>query len=272
MTSVFSEKLGKWVIVYLDDVLIFSKTKEEHVKHVRWALNKLKENKLIAKKKKYVFRVEEVAYLSCVVGHGKVKTDLKKTKAIQEWPALTDVPQVRQFLRLCNYYRRFVKGFNKIAVPLFDLLQDKAEWKWGREEKKTFETLKDKLCGVCELWIVEDGAHMKVETDSSDRAIGAVLSQLIREEWRPVAFESKKLDIHQQRYGAYERELFALVHAVRTWRHYLLGRMFKAHTNQRSIVNLLQQKDLMGRPARWAETLFLASYTSPLSTKKERET
>jgi hypothetical protein len=169
MNSIFVPSENSFVIVYLDDILIFSQNEEEHLKHVRWALEKLRENQLFAKMKKCEWMQTEVAYLGHRISQGKVAIDPEKVKAVRDWPIPTTVKDVQAFLGLANYYRRFVKQFSHIAQPLTELTK-KNNWNWSTNAQTAFEKLKEALCSAPILRIYDPDRETRIEYDASDFA------------------------------------------------------------------------------------------------------
>lgn len=223
--------------------------------HIREVLSTLREHKLYAKFKKCTFMAEEVDYLGHIVSGEGVRTDPAKTSAVRDWPQPTTVSELRAFLGLANYYRRFVRRYSHIAIPLTHLLKKDVVFHWGTSQQDAFQKLKDALTSSPVLLIPNPDLPYHVETDCSDFAAGAVLYQLVNNEWHPVAYESRKLDKAEVCYPTHEKELLGLVHALQVWRHYLLGLSFKAYTDHHSIIHLPTQPHLSGRQARWVEML-----------------
>lgn len=255
MTQIFYPHLGKFVTVYLDDILIFSKTLPEHVQHLKTVLQILRDNKLYAKEKKCTFAQTSTHYLGHIVDSEGLHTDPAKTRSIQEWPAPTNPHEIRIFLGMCNYYRKFIPHYADLAAPLNELLRKDQTWTWTPNEQLAFETLKQRLQTTPVLSLADPTLPYRVETDCSDKAIGAVLKQKLDNKWHPIAYESRKLNKHELNYPIHEKELLALVHALRTWRHYLLGLHFEAYTDHQSITYLLTQPQLSQRQVRWTELL-----------------
>src|SRR5438128_7938072 len=168
----------KKVTVYLDDILIYTKTVEENRKITKEVLKRLKENDLFCKPEKCFFEKERIEYLGMMISHGKVEMDPVKVAGVLEWPSPTKVKQVQAFLGFANFYRRFIKDFSKHAKPLTILTQKDQPWVWGDEQEEAFKTLKDAFTSAPILRIPDDVNQFRLETDSSDFATGAVLSQI----------------------------------------------------------------------------------------------
>ena len=257
MNDVLREHLDEFVIVYLDDILIYSKDAEEHREHLKKVLELLRKHQLYAKTTKCEFGMPSTEFLGHIVSKDGISTDPKKIKAIQEWPVPRNATELRSFIGLANYYRRFVKDFSGMAAPLTGLL-GKDVWtktSWGRVHTEAFEALKAALVNAPVLQAPDFSRPFLVKTDASDYAIGAVLSQESGRDDLPVAFESKKLNPAETRYTTHEKELLAVVHSLRTWRHYLQGQAFRVVTDNWAVKYIQTQPHLNKRQARWMETL-----------------
>jgi hypothetical protein len=223
MNDIFREYLDKFVIVYLDDILIYSKTKEEHMQHLHKVLNTLREHKLYAKIKKCELVQEKVEYTGHFISKDGIAVDPRKIDTIKNWPAPTNVSEVRSFLGLASYYRKFVEKFSTVATPLTALLHKDNEFEWNEKAQEAFDTLKEKLITTLVLLLPDPEKPFTVTTDASDYAIGAVLTQDQGKGEQPVAYESRKLSPAEQNYATHEKELLAIVYAIRVWRMYLEG-------------------------------------------------
>ena len=258
MHSIFREHLDTFVIIFLDDILVYSRSLEEHKTHVRQALEILRKHKLYAKMTKCSFFQQEVEYLGHIVGSDGVKPDPAKIKAIKEWKQPENLKELRSFLGLAGYYRRFIQDFAKIATPLTNLTRKKTPYKWTSREDAAFTELKTKLTEAPVLKTADPDQEYIVTFDGSDTAVGAVLSQVYESGDHPVAFESRKMNSAEANYPTHERELLAVIHALRTWRHYLEGKKFKVITDHYSLKYLMTQPNLSKRQARWLD--FLAEF------------
>ncbi|CAL1372707.1 unnamed protein product [Linum trigynum] len=254
MNQVFEPFLDRFVVVYLDDIVVYSKTLDEHAEHLRQVFQVLRDNELYVKREKCTFAATEVPFLGHVIGGGKLKMDGAKVQAIQEWEPPTKVPELRSFLGLANYYRRFIKGYSNIAAPLTDLLKKNKAWDWSERCQEAFEALKAAVIKEPVLVLPNPTLAYEVQTDASDFAIGGVLMQ----EGHPIAFESRKLSETERRYTVQEKEMTAVVHCLRTWRHYLLGSKFVVKTDNVATSYFLTQKKLTPKQARWQD--FLAEF------------
>ena len=251
MNQVFHEYLDKFVVVYLDDIVVYSQTLEEHLLHLREVFKKLREHHLFVKREKCAFAQAEISFLGHIIGGGRIKMDPKKIQAIGSWQAPRNVSELRSFLGLANYYRRFIKGYSEVASPLTDLLKKDKKWDWKGSCNEAFERLKEAVMSEPVLALPDIHKPFEVETDASDFALGGVLLQ----EGHPVAFESRKLNGAERKYAAQEKELLAIIHCLRGWRHSLLGSKFIVRTENTAASYFLTQPKLTGRQARWQETL-----------------
>ena len=254
MNKIFHPFLDKFVVVYLDDIVIYSNTLEEHLDHLRKVFRLLRQNELYVKKKKCSFAIGEVGFLGHRIRDGKLMMEEGKIKAIQEWEPPTKVPQLRSFLGLVNYYRRFINGYSARAAPLTDLLKKGKAWTWDEKCQQAYEDLKKAVTEEPVLALPDHTKVFEVHTDASDFATGRVLMQ----ERRPIAFESYDTE---RRYTVQEKEMTAIVHCLRTWRHYLLGSHFVVKTDNIATSYFQTQKKLSPKQARWQDFLAEFDYT-----------
>ncbi|RVW74337.1 Retrovirus-related Pol polyprotein from transposon 17.6 [Vitis vinifera] len=206
MNKIFHPYLDKFVVVYLDDIVIYSNTLKEHEEHLR-----------------------------------------KQGESHPGWDPPTKVPQLRSFLGLVNYYRRFIKGYSARAAPLTDLLKKNKAWEWDERCQQAFENLKKAVTEELVLALPDHTKVFEVHTDASDFVIGGVLMQ----DRHPIAFESRKLNDTERRYTVQEKEMTAIIHCLRTWRHYLLGSHFIVKTDNVATSYFQTQKKLSPKQARW---------------------
>ncbi|KAE8661278.1 hypothetical protein F3Y22_tig00116012pilonHSYRG00001 [Hibiscus syriacus] len=257
MNKLFQPYLDQFMVVYLDDIVVYSNSIREHVDHLRIVFKILRENELYVKKEKCTFATEEVHFLGHVIGHGKLLMDRNKIKAITEWEPPTKVSEMRSFLGLVNYYRRFIQGYSARASPLTDLLKKGKAWEWSEQCQKAFENLKAAVSQEPVLALPDFTMPFEVHTDASDFAIGGVLMQ----EGHPIAFESRKLNDTERRYTVQEKEMTAIIHCLRVWRHYLLGAHFTIKTDNVATSYFQTQKKLSPKQARWQDFLAEFDYT-----------
>ena len=254
MNDVLYEFLDSFVVVYLDDIVVYSETLQAHVEHLRRVFSRLRENSLYVKKEKCEFCQQEIMFLGHRIGKGQIRMDERKIQAIVDWSAPKTVPELRSFLGLANYYRRFIEGYSKKVSPLTDLLKKNAKWDWSDVCEKAFEEVKIAVTSEPVLRLPDFELPFEVHTDASDRAMGGVLVQ----EGHPIAYESRKLKDAEQRYSAHEKEMAAVVHCLEIWKHYLLGTKFVVVTDNVANTYFKTQKKLSPKQARWQE--FLAEF------------
>jgi hypothetical protein len=208
MNDIFREWLDDFVVVYIDDILIYSGSLEEHAEHLRKVFQRLKENKLYAKLEKCEFGVMEVDFLGHRITQEGLKMNDHKVKAIVDWEPPKSVSALRSFLRLASYYHKFIKNFTKIAAPLTNLLKKFAvTYEWEGTCDETFETLKGILVKAQVLKLPDFDKDFEIHSNAFDFAIGGVLMQ----EGRLVAFESKKLSETEQKWPTHEKEMWSIV-------------------------------------------------------------
>ena len=258
--------LHRSVVVYMDDLLCYSPTLEQHLTDVREVLAILRQEQLYVKASKCAFGRQELGFLGHRVSAAGVAVDPRKVAAVRDWPTPTTNVDLRRFVGLCNYYRRFVDGYADIAAPLTRLCGPHATWTWGTPEQVSFDTLKTCLTTAPVLRAFDPSRRSTLTTDASEHAISAVLTQPDDAgEQHPVAFESRKLTAAEQAYPAHVLELLAVVHALRVFRHYLLGSGaprppgvlsdFTLRTDNQAVSWLRTKKDINRFLARWLDEL-----------------
>jgi hypothetical protein len=210
--------LDKFAEVFIDDILIFSKI-EEHVKHLRLVLEKLRSNQLYTKFSKCKFWLTKVAFLGHVISVGGVSVDPCKVRDVLNWMPPMNVPEIQSFLGLAGYYRRFIKDFSKIAKPMTKLLEKNKAFDWTAECQASFEELKKHLTSAPVLILPDLTKKYDIYCDASCQGMGCVLMQ----EGQVVCYASRQLRKHEENYPTHDLELAAVVHALKIWRHYLIG-------------------------------------------------
>ena len=205
------------MVVYFDDILIYSKSLEEHLDHLRAVFSALRDARLFGNIKKCTFCMDRVTFLGYVVIAQGIEVDKAKVEAIQSWPTPNSITQVRSFLGLAGFYRQFVKAFSTIAAPLNELTKKNVPFVWSTAQEEAFTILKDKLTHAPLLQLPDFNKMFELECDASGIGLGGVLLQ----EGKPVAYFSEKLSGPSLNYSTYEKELYALVRTLETWQHYL---------------------------------------------------
>ena len=286
MEIIFKPLIGKCVMVYIDDIIVYSKTMEEHVEHLTLTFRLLQTNGLKVKIQKCRFAAPEVEYLGHVVSEKGVKVDPKKIKSVHKYPAPKNVDQVRAFLGLANYYRRFIEQFADKVHVLTMLTRSKVTWQWGQTEESAFNGIKDCLCSAPTLAYPDFARPFILHTDACGYGVGGVLSQLPnpivnqgsneesfddsyenRDESQidiskslehPIAYTSKHLTDVQIKWCTTEKEAYAIIHSVKAFFHYLYGANFTIVTDHRPLQYIQRIREPTGRLARWF--LFLQQF------------
>jgi hypothetical protein len=251
MNGVFREYLDKFVQVFIDDILIYSRTTEEHDEHLHLVLQCLREHKLYGKLSKCSFYQSRIHYLGHVISGEGIAVDPAKVEAIMEWPAPTIVTEVHSFMGLAGYYRRFVEGFSKIAGPITELQKKNKKFVWTEKCAGAFRRLKELLTTAPILKVPDMDVDFLVCTDASKEGLGGVLMQ----DGRVIAYISRKLRRHEENYATHDLELLAIVYALKVLRHYLVGRKFELRTDHCGLQHIFTQSDLNARQRRWSELL-----------------
>ena len=257
MNSIFQDFLDDFVIVYLDDIMIYSKTYEDHLDHLEKVFERLKENKLYAKLKKCEFAKQEVQYLGYIVSQNSIKPEEDKVKAIKDWKQPQNQKDVMSFLGLANFYRKFIDNFSKRSIALTKLIGKNSKFQWNKDQEDAFQDIKNALCQAPVLKSPSRNGTFIVHTDASSEAIGAVLEQEDEQtnSIKPVAYYSQKLQGAQINYQTHEKELYAIIRSLITWKHYLEGQKFIICTDHHSINYLKTQPQISKRQARWVELM-----------------
>ncbi|WVZ49338.1 hypothetical protein U9M48_000706 [Paspalum notatum var. saurae] len=251
MNSVFMNELDKFVVVFIDDILIYSKNEEEHKEHLRIVLTRLKEHKLYAKFNKCAFWLKEVGFLGHILSEKGVAVDPSKVESVLNWKQPESVTEIRSFLGLAGYYRRFIKSFSKTAKPMTSLTKKNAKYMWSPNCEEAFQSLKRSLTTAPVLAQPDVTKPFDVYCDASGNGLGCVLMQ----EGRVVTYASRQLRKHEANYPTHDLELAVVVHALKIWRHYLLGNTCHIYTDHKSLKYILTQPELNMRQRRWLELI-----------------
>ncbi|GJW42402.1 putative reverse transcriptase domain-containing protein [Tanacetum coccineum] len=219
MNRVCKPYLDKFMIVFIDAILIYSKNKEEHEGHLKLILELLKKEELYAKFSKCEFWIPKVQFLEHVIDSKGIHVDPAKIESIKDWASPKNPAEIRQFLGLTRYYRRFIEGFSKIAKSMTKLTQKNVKFDWGEKEETAFQLIKQKLCSAPILALPKGSENFIVYCDASHKGLGVVLMQ----NEKVIAYASRQLKIHEENYTTHNLELRAVVFALKMWRHYLYG-------------------------------------------------
>jgi hypothetical protein len=265
MNGFFREYLDKFVIVFLDEIIIYSKSEEDHEHHSRMVLQVLREHQLYAKLSKCSFYQKQIHYLGHIISKDGIAVDPKKVTTIREWSTPKNVTEVRSFMGLTGYYRRFIGGFSKMEHPITSLQSKGMKFQWMTDCERSFQHLKLLLTSAPILRITDPNEDFIVYTDGCNEGLGRVLSQ----NGFMICYESRKLNEHERNYATHDLELAAIVHALRKWRHYLMGKRFELRTDHNGLKYLFDQPNLDARQRISLE--FLSEYNFDIKHIKGKE-
>jgi hypothetical protein len=220
-------------VVYLDDILIYNKTWAEHLQHIQQVLHTLRQHKLYANLEKCSFGMDKVHYLGYIIDQYGIHVDLAKIQVIRDWPSPTTLTELRSFLGLANFYRRFMLEFSHIACALNQITRGggKVKFAWGRSQQQAFNDLKQHLCSAPVLSLPNLQQPFEIEKNASEYAVGAILTQ----HGQPVAYHSETLSDAVHKYPTYDKEMYSIVQAYHQWRHYILGKETIIHTDHKPL-------------------------------------
>lgn len=262
MDKVIPADLRQFIFVYMDDLLVVSKTFEDHMFRLRAVARCLKEANLTINVRKSKFCMREIKYLGHIVGRGCIKPDPNKVNAITEYPIPRTVRQVRSFLGMCGWYHRYISGFADIAAPMTDLTKKHSRYEWTSEAQVAFDELKRRLTTAPVLSHPDFSKPFVIQCDASKNGVGGVLYQLDEDGGEhPIAYMSKKLNAAQRNYCVTEQECLAAILSLKKFRGYVEGMNFTIVTDHASLKWLMSQKDLTGRLARWSLSLQAFDFT-----------
>ena len=267
MNDIFKDIVDIYVVVYLDDILIYSQDENEHENHVKEVLTRLRKYNLYCEYEKCMFHVPEVEFLGFVVGINGIKMSMTKVESVLQWAVPKNRTEVMSFLGFANYYRRFVNGFAKIATPLRLLTHKEGEFKWTDAAQKSFDSLKVAFTSAPILKIADYSKQFVLETDASDYALGSVLSQEFDGKLHPIAFYSKKFTSTEANWEIHDKELYAIITSLRHWRHFLLAGQHKTqiYSDHKNLEFFMTKQKLNQRQIRWMH--FLADYDFNITHK-----
>jgi len=271
INNTLREYLDDFAITYLNDILIYSNDLEMHCSHVHKVLKKLNKRTLYVKKSKSKFKAKEIKLLDYIIQPGQIEKNSKKMNAVRNWPSPKWVKEVQAFLRLMNYYWKFVPNYAKIAEPLTQLTHKNKRWHWDREQENAFHTLKKSLSRMTHLKIPNLTCEKILKTNTSDFTVGACLYQIEDEQQRLIAYWFRKLSELEKRYEVHDKELLVIVKALQDWRPYLAGteKPIQIYTDHKNLRNFATTKQLNWQQVRWAEQL--TDYEFQIHYKKGNE-
>jgi hypothetical protein len=251
MNKVFIEYLDRFVVVFIDDIFIYSKSDSDHEEHLRLVLQKLRDNQLHAKFSKCEFWIGEVPFLGHIISNGGISVDPAKVKEIVAWSIPTIVTEVQSFLGLAGYYRRFIEGLSKNSKPMTSLLEKGREFKLDEKCQDSFDQLKKRLMSPPVLVMPDLQKGFDIYCDACGQGLGCVLMQ----EGHVIAYASRQLWKHELNYPTHDLELAAVVHALKIWRHYIMGTKCQVYKYHKSLKYIFTRKDLNLRQRHWLELI-----------------
>ena len=251
MEIIFSSLGWEFILIYLDDIIIFSSSVEQHLDHLKKVFIKLSEAKLKVSPKKCSFLQSSVKYLGAIISENGISVDEDKVAVIDKYPQPKMAKEALSFISLCSYYRRWIKNFADLSEPIYAVSKSEKHFHWGEKQENCFNRLKAVMKSAPVLCFPDFNKPFKLDTDASSTAIGAVLSQLDGVTEKVVAYSSKQLNAAQRNYCATDRELLAIISALQTFRYYLLGKRFTLVTDHQPLTYLKSIKDPHGRRGRW---------------------
>jgi hypothetical protein len=251
MNSIFMLELDKFVVVFVDDILVYSKIEDEHEQHLWIILQRLRDHQLYAKFSKCAFWLNELPFLGHVISAEGIAVNPSKVQEVLNWKYSRSVTQIRSLLGLAGYYHQFILNFSKIVKPMTKLLEKDAKFKWSPQCEETFLTLKKLLTTAPVLAQPDIDKLFDVYYDAFGTSIGGILMQ----DDRVITYASRQLQRHEEQYPTHDMELLAVVHALKVWRHYLLGNLMRIYTDHKSLKYIFTQPDLNMRQWRWLEII-----------------
>ena len=254
MHRVFQPYLDPFFVVFVDDILIYSQSKWKHEYHLRIVLQLLRDHQLYAKLSKFKFWLTEVIFLRHVVSASGMSVDPEKVEVVMSWERPKSVFEIRSFLGLAGYYKRFIEDFSRVAAPMTRLTRKEDKFEWDDRCEEAFQELKRRLTSTPILIVPNRGQGYTVYCDALRAGLGCVLMQ----SGRVVAYGYRQLKNHEQNYPTHDMELAAVVLALKIWRHYLNGEEFEVYSDHKRLKYIFTQRDLNMRQRRWME--FLEDY------------
>ena len=268
MNSVFADLIAKGqVVVYMDDILIYSKDIKTHRLIVCEVPRRLKHYDLYPKPEKCEFEQQSIEYLGMIIRPGEVQMVPGKVSAVKNWPTPTTLKEVRAFIGFANFYRRFIRDFSTMAHPLHDLTKKDTPWQWSKEQQEAFNSIKCQFCTELILKVYDPELPTRVEVDASGFATGGILSQKHDNGlWHPIAYHLQSMSKEEHNYKIYDREMLGLIRALEDWRHFLEGITFEVITDHKNIEWWTTMRDLNRHQAQWS--LYLSQFTFKVTYRK----
>jgi hypothetical protein len=251
MNNDFMEYMDKFIMAFIDDILVYSRNEEEHEGHLHLLLQKLRDHKLYTKLSKCEFYLKQVSFLGHVISKGGISLYPSKVQDVLSWKAPRSVSDIQSFLRLAGYYQRFIEGFLNISKPMTELLEKDKQFEWTPTYEASFQELKKRLMTVLVLVMPDMEKPFSIYCDASGQGLGCVLMQ----DGRVVVYASQQLRRHEVNYLTHDLELAAVVHALKIWRHYLMGKRCELYTDHKSLKYIFTQSNLNLRQRRWLELI-----------------
>jgi hypothetical protein len=246
MNSVFMQELDKFVVVFIDDILIYSKNPEDHAIHLRIILQRLRDHRLYAKFSNCEFWLDTVKFLGHTISSDGISVDPSKVQEVMDWEPPTSVYQIHSFLGLAGYYCCFIPDFSKIAKHMTERLKKGVKFSWDQKCEDAFHTLRAHLTTAPVLAQPDVSKPFDIYCDASGIGLGCVLTQ----DNRVIAYASRAFRAHEQNYPTYDLELTAIIHALKIWRHHLMGTKCHIYTDRKSLKYIFTQVDLNMRQRR----------------------
>jgi hypothetical protein len=240
MNSVFMQELDKFVVVFIDDILIYSKNPEDHANHLRIVLQRLRDHHLYAKFSKCEFWLDTVKFLGHTISNDGISVNPSKVQEVMDWKPPTSVHQICSFLGLAGYYRRFIPEFSRIAKPMTELLKKGVKFSWDQKCEDPFHTLRAHLTTALVLAQLDVSKPFDIYCDALGIGLGCVLMQ----DNQVIAYASRAPRTHEQNYPTHDLELAAIIHVLKIWGHHLMGTKCHIYIDHKSLKYIFTQADL----------------------------
>ena len=256
LNNVIRKHLDITAIVYLDDILIYSESVHQHAHHVKEILECLSKANLRLNPKKCFFHVRQVEFLGYLISTDGITMDPEKIRSVKEWPTPTTLKQVQEFLGFCNFNRRFIEHYSMKSLPLVKLTKKNQPFQWKKEQEDAFQSLKNACISAPTLINFRPNLPLRMETDASDLALRACISQNQNGNWHPIAYFSRKFSPAEQKYDVHNKELLAIISALQHWRVYMHScSELEILTDHKNLQHFNTSKALNGRQIRWSQLI-----------------